>query len=40
MDKVWCDWVGPEKVATSDRTIGVQPEEGYLIEVVVVAKLL
>ena len=40
MDSVWCDWVGPEENWPQRACIGVQLEEGYLIEVVVVAKVL
>lgn len=40
MDLVWCDWVGPEENWPQRACIGVQLEEGYLIEVVVIAKLL
>ena len=40
MDSVWCEWVGPEENWPQRACIGVQLEEGYLIEVVIVAKLL
>lgn len=40
MDAVWCDWVGPEENWPQRACIGVELEEGYLIEVVVVATVL
>jgi enamine deaminase RidA (YjgF/YER057c/UK114 family) len=38
MDRVWCDWVGPEENWPQRACIGVALDEGYLIEIVVTAK--
>jgi len=40
MDSVWCEWIGPEENWPQRACIGVELEEGYLIEVVVVATVL
>ncbi|MEL6218698.1 MAG: Rid family hydrolase [Pseudomonadota bacterium] len=40
MDTVWIDWVGPEENWPQRACVGVDLDEGYLIEVVVIAKLL
>jgi enamine deaminase RidA (YjgF/YER057c/UK114 family) len=40
MDAVWCEWVGPEDNWPQRACVGVDLDEGYLIEVVVVAKVL
>lgn len=40
MDTVWCKWIGPEDNWPQRACVGVQLDEGYLIEIVVVAKVL
>ncbi|RVU36092.1 RidA family protein [Hwanghaeella grinnelliae] len=40
MDKVWRDWVGPVENWPQRACVGVDLDDGYLIEVVVVAKTL
>ena len=40
MDAVWAEWIGPEENWPQRACVGVQLEEGYLIEIVVVAKVL
>lgn len=40
MDAVWCAWIGPEENWPQRACIGVDLEPGWLIEVVVTAKLL
>ena len=37
MDAVWCAWIGPQENWPQRACIGVDLEEGYLIEVVVTA---
>ena len=39
MDKVWCEWMGPDESNWPQRAcVGVQLAKGCLIEVVVIAK--
>ena len=40
MDEVWGEWIGPEDNWPQRACIGVDLEAGWLIEVVVTAKLL
>jgi len=40
MDSVWCDWIGPEENWPQRACVGVELDEGYLIEIVVIAKVL
>ncbi|MDJ0686109.1 MAG: RidA family protein [Alphaproteobacteria bacterium] len=40
MDAVWCDWIGPKENWPQRACVGAGLENGYLIEVVVTAKLL
>ena len=40
MDTVWRDWIGSEENWPQRACIGVDLDEGYLIEVVVTAKVL
>lgn len=40
MDAVWQDWVGPEQNWPQRACVGVSLEAGYLIEVVVTARVL
>lgn len=40
MDTVWTEWVGPEKNWPQRDCVGVDLDEGCLIEVVVTAKVL
>ncbi|MEO9877220.1 MAG: RidA family protein [Anderseniella sp.] len=40
MDSVWCKWIGPEENWPQRACIGVDLDEGYLIEIVVVATVL
>ena len=40
MDSVWCEWIGAEENWPQRACVGVELEDGYLIEVVVVAALL
>lgn len=40
MDAVWRDWVGPEENWPQRACVGVDLDAGYLIEVVVTAKVL
>ena len=40
MDSVWCDWIGPEENWPQRACIGVELEDRYLIEIVVVATVL
>lgn len=40
MDSVWCAWIGPEENWPQRACVGVDLDDGYLIEVVVVAKVL
>ena len=40
MDAVWCEWIGPEENWPQRACIGVELEDRYLIEVVVIATLL
>ncbi len=40
MDTVWVEWVGPEQNWPQRACVGVDLDEGYLIEVVVTAKVL
>ena len=40
MDSVWIPWIGPEENWPQRACVGAGLDEGYLIEVVVVAKVL
>ena len=40
MDVVWLDWIGPETNWPQRACVGAALEDGYLIEVVVTAKVL
>lgn len=40
MDRVWVDWVGPQQNWPQRACIGVDLDEGYLIEVVTIARIL
>jgi enamine deaminase RidA (YjgF/YER057c/UK114 family) len=40
MDSVWCEWIGPEDNWPQRACVGVELDEGYLIEVVVVAAVI
>ena len=40
MDAVWCAWIGPEENWPQRACIGVDLEPGWLIEIVVTAKVL
>ena len=40
MDSVWCEWIGPEENWPQRACIGVELEDRYLIEIVVVATVL
>ena len=40
MDTVWCLWIGPEENWPQRACVGAGLDDGYLIEVVVVAKVL
>ena len=40
MDAVWCEWIGPEENWPQRACIGVELEDRYLIEVVVIAAVL
>lgn len=40
MDTIWIDWIGPEENWPQRACVGVGLDEGYLIEVVVTAKVL
>lgn len=40
MDAVWCEWIGPEQNWPQRACVGAALDEGYLIEVVVVAKAM
>ncbi len=40
MDSVWCEWIGAEQNWPQRACIGVELEDGYLIEVVVIATVL
>ena len=40
MDSVWIEWVGPEQNWPQRACVGVDLDEGYLIEVVVTARVL
>lgn len=40
IDPVWIDWIGPQENWPQRACVGVGLDEGYLIEVVVTAKLL
>ncbi len=40
MDSVWCEWIGPEENWPQRACVGVELEDRYLIEVVVVATVL
>lgn len=39
MDAVWCDWIGPEDNWPQRACVGVELDAGYLIEVVVTARV-
>ena len=40
MDSVWCAWIGPEENWPQRACVGVDLDDGYLIEIVVVATVL
>lgn len=40
MDLVWGEWIGPQENWPQRACVGVDLDEGYLIEIVVVAKAL
>jgi len=40
MDSVWREWIGPEENWPQRACVGAGLEDGYLIEVVVIAKIL
>jgi len=40
MDAVWCDWIGPEDNWPQRACVGVDLDDRYLIEIVVVATVL
>ncbi len=40
MDSVWREWIGAEENWPQRACVGVELDDGYLIEVVVVAKIL
>lgn len=40
MDAVWCNWIGPEENWPQRACVGVDLDDRYLIEVVVVATVL
>ena len=40
MDSVWCAWIGPEENWPQRACVGVELEDRYLIEIVVVATVL
>lgn len=40
MDAVWCEWIGPEDNWPQRACVGAQLDEGYLVEIVVVATVL
>ena len=40
MDSVWCEWIGAEENWPQRACVGVELNDGYLIEVVVVATVL
>lgn len=40
MDSVWCDWIGPEENWPQRACVGVDLDDLYLIEIVVVATVL
>jgi len=40
MDTVWCAWIGPEENWPQRACVGVELEDRYLIEIVVVATVL
>ena len=40
MDSVWCAWIGPEENWPQRACVGVELDDRYLIEIVVVATLL
>ncbi len=40
MDDVWCDWIGPQDNWPQRACIGVDLDAGWLIEIVVTAKVL
>ncbi len=40
MDSVWIPWIGPEENWPQRACVGAGLDEGYLIEIVVVAKVL
>ncbi len=40
MDAVWCDWIGPEENWPQRACVGVNLDDRYLIEVVVIATVL
>lgn len=40
MDSEWCDWIGLEENWPQRACVGVGLDDGYLIEIVVVAKVL
>lgn len=40
MDAVWCDWIGPQENWPQRACVGVELDDRYLIEVVVVATVL
>jgi enamine deaminase RidA (YjgF/YER057c/UK114 family) len=40
MDSVWCVWIGPEENWPQRACVGVELEDRYLIEIVVIATVL
>ena len=40
MDSVWCEWIGPEENWPQRACVGVDLDDRYLIEIVVVATVL
>ena len=40
MDPVWCEWIGGQENWPQRACVGVDLDDGYLIEVVVIAKEL
>ena len=40
MDSVWCEWIGPEENWPQRACVGVELDDRYLIEIVVIATLL
>ncbi|MEO1159666.1 MAG: RidA family protein [Pseudomonadota bacterium] len=40
MDAVWSEWIGPEENWPQRACVGVELDQGYLIEIVVVANVL